>query len=268
MRFTINSVIKKVTSDLDEKFGFNTSIASLMELINEMYKYKELDGRNSAVIKEGIEAIVTIISPFTPHLGEELWQMIGKEGSVFDISWPEYDEKALVKDEVEVVVQINGKVRGRMNVPTEISRDDMQAAALEDEKIKELVEGKTIVKVWPEYDEKALVKDEVEVVVQINGKVRGRMNVPTEISRDDMQAAALEDEKIKELVEGKTIVKVIAVPKKLIKVRGRMNVPTEISRDDMQAAALEDEKIKELVEGKTIVKVIAVPKKLINIVVK
>ena len=147
MRFTINSVIKKVTSDLDEKFGFNTSIASLMELINEMYKYKELDGRNSAVIKEGIEAIVTIISPFTPHLGEELWQMIGKEGSVFDISWPEYDEKALVKDEVEVVVQINGKVRGRMNVPTEISRDDMQAAALEDEKIKELVEGKTIVKV-------------------------------------------------------------------------------------------------------------------------
>ncbi len=105
------SVIKKVTSDLDEKFGFNTSIASLMELINEMYKYKELDGRNSAVIKEGVEAIVTIIAPFTPHLGEELWQMIGKEGSVFDISWPEYDEKALVKDEVEVVVQINGKVR-------------------------------------------------------------------------------------------------------------------------------------------------------------
>ena len=147
MRFTINSVIKKVTADLDEKFGFNTSIASLMELINEMYKYKELDGRNSAVIKEGVEAIVTIIAPFTPHLGEELWQMIGKEGSVFDISWPEYDEKALVKDEVEVVVQINGKVRGRMNVPTEISRDDMQAAALEDEKIKELVEGKTIVKV-------------------------------------------------------------------------------------------------------------------------
>lgn len=147
MRFTINSVIKKVTSDLDEKFGFNTSIASLMELINEMYKYKELDGRSSAVIKEGIETIVTILAPFTPHLGEELWQMIGKEGSVFDISWPEYDEKALVKDEVEVVVQINGKVRGRMNVPTEISRDDMQVAALEDEKIKELVEGKTIVKV-------------------------------------------------------------------------------------------------------------------------
>lgn len=147
MRFTINSVIKKVTYDLDEKFGFNTSIASLMELINEMYKYKEVEGRSSAVIKEGIEAIVTIIAPFTPHLGEELWQMIGKEGSIFDISWPEYDEKALVKDEVEVVVQINGKVRGRMNVPTEISREDMQAAALEDEKIKELVEGKNIVKV-------------------------------------------------------------------------------------------------------------------------
>ena len=147
MRFAIHTTLKKVTGDLSEKFGFNTSIASLMELVNEMYKYKELDDRNDAVIKEGIETIVTIIAPFTPHLGEELWHMIGKEGSIFDISWPEFDEKALVKDEVEIVVQINGKVRGRMNIPAEISREDMQAAAMEDEKIKELIEGKNVVKV-------------------------------------------------------------------------------------------------------------------------
>ncbi|TQQ85653.1 leucine--tRNA ligase [Peptacetobacter hominis] len=147
MRFAIHTSLKKVTGDLSEKFGFNTSIASLMELINEMYKYKELENRNDAVIKEGIETIVTILAPFAPHLGEELWQMIGKEGSVFDISWPKYDEKALVKDEIEVVVQINGKVKGRMNIPAEISREDMQAAAMEDEKIKALVEGKEIVKV-------------------------------------------------------------------------------------------------------------------------
>ena len=147
MRYTIHATLKKVTEDLSEKFGFNTAISALMELINEMYKYKELDNRNNAIIKEGIETIVTILAPFTPHIGEELWTMIGKEGSVFDISWPKYDETALVKDEVEVVVQVNGKVRGKLTVGANVSRDEMQELAMADEKIKALVEGKTIVKV-------------------------------------------------------------------------------------------------------------------------
>ena len=147
MRYTINNTLKKVTEDLNEKFGFNTAISSLMELINEMYKYKELDNRNEAVIKEGIETIVTILSPFAPHIGEELWTIIGKSGSIFDISWPKYDDSALVKDEVEIVVQINGKVRGKLSVAANISREDMEKLAIEDEKIKSLVEGKNIVKV-------------------------------------------------------------------------------------------------------------------------
>ncbi|MCC0635509.1 MULTISPECIES: leucine--tRNA ligase [unclassified Clostridioides] len=147
MRYTIHSTLKKVTVDLSEKFGFNTAISALMELINDMYKYKELDNINEAVIKEGVQTIVTIISPFAPHLGEELWTMIGQEGSVFDIDWPKYDEKALVKDEIEVVVQVNGKVRGKLTVSSNISKEDMEKVALEDEKIKALVEDKTIVKV-------------------------------------------------------------------------------------------------------------------------
>ncbi|MGO0881995.1 leucine--tRNA ligase [Clostridioides difficile] len=147
MRYTIHSTLKKVTVDLSEKFGFNTAISALMELINDMYKYKELDNINEAVIKEGVQTIVTIISPFAPHLGEELWTMIGQEGSVFDIDWPKYDETALVKDEIEVVVQVNGKVRGKLTVNSNISKEDMEKVALEDEKIKALVEGKTIVKV-------------------------------------------------------------------------------------------------------------------------
>ena len=147
MRYTIHSTLKKVTADLSEKFGFNTAISALMELINDMYKYKELDNINEAVIKEGVQTIVTIIAPFAPRLGEELWTMIGKEGSVFDIDWPKYDEKALVKDEIEVVVQVNGKVRGKLTVNSNISKDEMEKVALEDEKIKGLVEGKTIVKV-------------------------------------------------------------------------------------------------------------------------
>ncbi len=160
MRYTIHSTLKKVTADLSEKFGFNTAISALMELINDMYKYKELDNINEAVIKEGIQTIVTIIAPFAPHLGEELWTMIGKDGSVFDIDWPKYDEKALVKDEIEVVVQVNGKVRGKLTVNSNISKEEMEKVALEDEKIKGLVEGKTIVKVV------AVPKKLVNVVVK------------------------------------------------------------------------------------------------------
>ena len=147
MRFTIHSTLKKVTDDLSHKFGFNTAIASLMELINEMYKYKELDTRNDGIIKEGIETIVTILAPFTPHVGEELWQMIGKEGSIFDISWPEFDESALVKDEVEVVVQINGKVRAKLSVGANMTKEEMEKVALENDKVQASIGDKTVVKV-------------------------------------------------------------------------------------------------------------------------
>lgn len=147
LRYVINATLKKVTEDLNRKFGFNTAISALMELVNEMYKYKELENRNKAIMKDGIKTIITILAPFTPHIGEELWTMIGNEDSVFDIQWPQYDEKALVKDEVEVVVQINGKLRGKLTLPSDISKEDMEKVAMEDEKIKSLVEGKTIVKV-------------------------------------------------------------------------------------------------------------------------
>lgn len=147
MRLVIHSTLKKVTADLSEKFGFNTAIAALMELINEMYKYKELDTRNEGIIREGIETIVTILAPFTPHVGEELWTMIGKEGSVFDISWPKYDEAALVQDEVEVIVQVNGKLRAKISMDANISKEDMEKVALENDKVKAAIEGKNIVKV-------------------------------------------------------------------------------------------------------------------------
>ena len=147
MRLVIHSTLKKVTADLSEKFGFNTAIAALMELINEMYKYKELDTRNDGIIREGIETIVTILAPFTPHIGEELWTMIGKEGSVFNISWPSYDESALVQDEVEVIVQVNGKLRAKVSMDANISREDMEKVAMEDAKVQAAIEGKNVVKV-------------------------------------------------------------------------------------------------------------------------
>lgn len=147
MRYTVNSTLKKVTEDLSEKFGFNTAISALMELINEGYKYKELETRNNAVLKECVETAIVILAPFAPHLGDELWSMIGKDGSVFSISWPKYDDSALVQDEVEVVVQVNGKVRDKMNIPANTSKEDMEKLAMENTKIKEFVEGKIVVKI-------------------------------------------------------------------------------------------------------------------------
>lgn len=147
MRAKTNNTLKKVTEDLSDKFGFNTAIAALMELINDLYKYKELDDRNDAVIKEAIEAVVVILAPFAPHIGEELWAMIGKEASIFDIAWPKYDESAIQLDEVEIIVQVNGKVRNKINAPVGIDQDAMKDLALNDEKIKEFIEGKNVVKV-------------------------------------------------------------------------------------------------------------------------
>lgn len=147
MRAKTNSTLKKVTEDLNDKFGFNTAIAALMELINDLYKYKELEDRNDAVIKEAIKAVVVILAPFAPHLGEELWLMIGKEASVFDIGWPDYDKSAIQLDEVEIIVQVNGKVRNKINAPVGIDQDVMKNLALNDEKIKEFIEGKNVVKV-------------------------------------------------------------------------------------------------------------------------
>ena len=147
MRAKTNNTLKKVTEDLNDRFGFNTAIAALMELINDLYKYKELDDRNDAVIKEAIEAVVVILAPFAPHLGEELWLMIGKEASVFDIAWPEYDKSAIQLDEVEIIVQVNGKVRNKINAPVGIDQETMKDLALNDEKIKEFIEDKDVVKV-------------------------------------------------------------------------------------------------------------------------
>ena len=147
MRAKTNNTLKKVTEDLNDKFGFNTAIAALMELINDLYKYKELEDRNDAVIKEAIKAVVVILAPFAPHLGEELWLMIGKEASVFEIGWPDYDKSAIQLDEVEIIVQVNGKVRNKINAPVGIDQDVMKNLALNDEKIKEFIEGKNVVKV-------------------------------------------------------------------------------------------------------------------------
>ena len=146
MRFITHSTIKKVTEDLHERFSFNTAISGVMELVNALYKYKENVQRKDSILREAMETVVLLLAPFTPHVCQELWDIMGKVGNISDAVWPLQDEKALVQDEVEVVVQINGKVRAKLAVSPESTKEELEKIALENPKIKEAIGDKQIIK--------------------------------------------------------------------------------------------------------------------------
>lgn len=147
LNLMINSTIKKVSDDVSERFNFNTAIASIMELVNEMYKYKQNAEMNLPLFNKAVETLVTILSPFTPHICEELWSMLGHTDRLYNKSWPQYDESALVRDEVLIVVQINGKLKEKLMLPNNSSKEVIEEAALKLDKVKEELSGKEIVKV-------------------------------------------------------------------------------------------------------------------------
>lgn len=134
-----HETVKKVTEDF-ENLHFNTGISQLMVFINECYKAEKIP-------KVHIEGFVKMLSPVAPHLSEEMWKLLGHEGTITYEKWPEYDESKLVEDEVEIVVQIMGKVRAKINVAKDISKEELEKQAMENERIQELVEGKTVRKV-------------------------------------------------------------------------------------------------------------------------
>ncbi len=135
LNFLRNNTIKSVKNDTD-KFQFNTSIARMMELLNGLYKY--LDNSNSPnmeLVGDTIRDFVIILSPFAPHFAEEMWEKLGYDFSVFNQQFPAYNENALVMDTQELAVQINGKVRGKIEVASSANDADIEKAALEDDKI-------------------------------------------------------------------------------------------------------------------------------------
>ena len=146
LAYTLHYTIKKVTEDVRDRFNFNTAISAVMELVNELYKYKEGD-INDALYSTCIKTILVLLAPFVPHITEELWQDLGYEDHVHSQSWPTWNEEELKKDEIEIVVQINGKNKEKINIPGEATREDMLKIAEEDETIKGLTEGKNVVKV-------------------------------------------------------------------------------------------------------------------------
>lgn len=142
----LNDTVRRVSNDIEERFNFNTAISAVMELVNELYKYREGD-INQDLFTTAVKTVVILMAPFVPHITEEIWQSLGWEGSVHEQKWPSYDEAALVKDEVEIVVQINGKNKEKINIPGEATREEMLKIAEENETIKELTAGMNVVKV-------------------------------------------------------------------------------------------------------------------------
>ena len=148
LRRALNATIKKVTEDIEQRFNFNTAISSLMELVNAMYAYKDAGVYTCGLVHETVKDLLLLLAPFVPHVAEELWHsVIDENSSVHDQSWPAYDESALKVDNVEIVLQINGKVRGRLVVPSEASKEELEKVALADERIKSLIGDGTVRKV-------------------------------------------------------------------------------------------------------------------------
>ena len=147
LNYMANYAVKKVSDDAGGRFQFNTAISTIMEFVNELYRYKELPDVNEGLINACIEKLVLILSPFTPHVCEEMWEYLGHTGSLYNVGWPAYDESALVKDSVEIVIQINGKVKEKMNIASGLGRDELQKTVMESEAAVRAVDGRNVVKV-------------------------------------------------------------------------------------------------------------------------
>ncbi len=148
LRRTVHKTIRKVTEDVGERFHFNTAISAIMEMVNALSSFEpKNDSANLPVLKEAVDALVLMLVPFVPHFAEELWEMLGHAGGVEATGWPVYDPTAAVDDELLVVLQVNGKLRGKVTVPAGVTQEAVQQAALSDPKIQGYLEGKAIRKV-------------------------------------------------------------------------------------------------------------------------
>lgn len=149
LRRVLHSSIKKVTNDIETRFNFNTAISTMMELVNALYAYKEAAKEpNAGLVYEAISDLIKMMSPFVPHITEELWRgAIDANSSVHEQSWPECDEEALKVDNVEIVLQVNGKVRGRLTVPAEATKEELEKIAMADANVQAHIGDATVRKV-------------------------------------------------------------------------------------------------------------------------
>ena len=147
VRLKTHETIKKVSDDFATRQIFNTAIAACMELTNTLIKYKDTSENGQAVLNEAWQAIVQMLSPIVPHITQKLWQELGNDGLIVDAKWPAYDEKALVKDSIQMMVQVNGKLRAKLNVSVNATKDQVQEMALADENVIKFCADKQVKKV-------------------------------------------------------------------------------------------------------------------------
>jgi leucyl-tRNA synthetase len=143
-----HQTLKRVTNDFESRWHFNTSVALVMELINELHEQEPLDVDVSPVIlKRVLQVLVLMMSPMTPHIAEELWQMLGAEGGISRAKWPRYREDLTREEQFEVIIQINGRLRGKILVDDSMTEDETRERALNDPRIKILIDGKPMAKI-------------------------------------------------------------------------------------------------------------------------
>jgi leucyl-tRNA synthetase len=146
LSYVRNTAIKGVSDDA-ERFQFNTSIARLMELVNALYKYDSQSQKNGPMYVDTIKDLLKLMAPFAPHFSEEMWEKLGESYSIFKQQWPKWDEKALVLDETEIVIQFNGKIKEKVMLPSGLDKAQTEEAVMKDPKVTALLEGFTVVKV-------------------------------------------------------------------------------------------------------------------------
>ncbi len=148
LRRSVHKTIRKVTEDIEERFHFNTAIAAIMELVNSIQAFEPKNvPANAPVLREAVESVIRMLTPFVPHFAEEVWAGLGRTGGVDLAGWPIFDPAAAVDEELLVVVQVNGKLRGKVTVPAAATEETVKEAALADGKVQPFIEGKTVRKV-------------------------------------------------------------------------------------------------------------------------
>ncbi|BCL68775.1 leucine--tRNA ligase [Vibrio nigripulchritudo] len=146
LRRDVHKAIQKVTDDVSRRQTFNTAIAAVMELMNKLAKAPQETAQDRAILDEALKAVVTMLYPITPHISFEMWEALG-ESNIDEASWPTFDEKALVEDEKLIVVQVNGKLRAKLTVAADASKEQVEELGLNDENVTKFTEGKTVRKV-------------------------------------------------------------------------------------------------------------------------
>jgi leucyl-tRNA synthetase len=145
-RRKIHETIEKVNDDIGRRYTFNTAIAAVMEMINVLMKLDETDQTNRAILQEGLENTLLLLAPIVPHITQALWTEIGKDGLIMDATWPAVDQDALIKDEIEIIIQVNGKLRGKIMVSLNSSNEEIKDLALSNENAIRFIDGKQIKK--------------------------------------------------------------------------------------------------------------------------